>query len=122
VLAMFGPSFFSGALIARFGAERIIAVGLVLLAGCAVVGLSGTDVAHFWLAIILLGIGWNFGFIGATALLTTTYRPEETGKVQGFNDFLVFGSVAIASFSSGTLFNSVGWSVINWLIFSVVVV
>lgn len=122
VLAMFAPSFVTGPLMARFGREPVMAAGMVILAGCATVALLGIDLPHFWISLVLLGIGWNFGFIGATALLTTTYRPEETGKVQGFNDFLVFGSVAIASFSSGTLFNSVGWSVINWLIFPVVVI
>jgi MFS family permease len=120
VLAMFGPSFFSGALIARFGAERIIAAGLCLLAGCAVVGLSGIDVGHFWLAIILLGVGWNFGFVGATTMVTATYRPEERAKVQGLNDMLVFGVVAVASFSSGKLFSTVGWTSINLVVFPIV--
>jgi MFS family permease len=120
VLAMFGPSFFTGRLIARFGAARIIAVGLVLLAGCAAVALSGIDVAHFWLAIILLGLGWNFGFVGATTMVTTTYRMEERAKVQGFNDLLVFGVVAAASFSSGALFSTVGWSWINLVVFPIV--
>jgi MFS family permease len=122
VLAMFGPSFFSGRLIARFGAERIIAAGLVLLAGCALVGLSGIDVAHFWLAIILLGVGWNFGFVGATTMVTATYRPEERAKVQGLNDLLVFGVVALASFSSGKLFSTVGWTWINLVVFPIVLV
>jgi MFS family permease len=122
VLAMFGPSFFTGPLMARFGKETIIAAGMVILAACAAVALSGIDLAHFWLSLILLGVGWNFGFIGSTALLTTTYRPEETAKVQGLNDFLVFGSVAVASFSSGKLFSSVGWDWINWLILPVVVI
>jgi len=122
VLAMFGPSFFSGRLIARFGAERIIAAGLVLLAGCALVGLSGIDVAHFWLAIILLGVGWNFGFVGATTMVTATYRREERAKVQGLNDLLVFGVVALASFSSGKLFSTVGWTWINLVVFPIVLV
>jgi di/tricarboxylate transporter len=103
VLAMFGPSFFTGSLIARFGAHRIVAAGLLLLIGCAVVALSGTAVAHFWAALILLGLGWNFGFIGGTALVTETYRPEEKEKVQAMNDFLLFGIVAVASFSSGEM-------------------
>ena len=120
VLAMFGPSFFSGRLIARFGAERVIAAGLVLLAGCATVALSGIDVAHFWLAIILLGLGWNFGFVGATTMVTSTYRPEERAHVQGLNDLLVFGVVALASFSSGKLFSTVGWTWINLVVFPIV--
>lgn len=117
VLAMFGPSFFTGKLIARFGKETITATGLLLTAIAAIVGLSGLSVAHFWLALVLLGIGWNFGFIGATALVTDCYRPEERVKVQAANDFLVFGSVAIASFSAGGLLNHGGWDSVNWLVF-----
>jgi len=117
VLAMFGPSFFTGRLIARFGKEKITAMGLILTALAAIVGLSGLSVAHFWIALVLLGIGWNFGFIGATALVTDCYRPEERVKVQAANDFLVFGSVAIASFSSGGLLHAGGWTSVNWLVF-----
>lgn len=117
VLAMFGPSFFTGRLIARFGKETVTAVGLGLTALAAIVGLSGLSVGHFWIALILLGIGWNFGFIGATALVTDCYRPEERVKVQAANDFLVFGSVAIASFSAGGLLNAGGWDSVNWLVF-----
>ena len=113
VLAMFAPSFFTGPLIVRFGAERIIAIGLVLLAGCAAVAVSGISFLHFGVALILLGIGWNFGFIGATALLTASHRPEERAKVQGLNDFLVFGLVTVASFSSGALMAGLGWSAVN---------
>jgi len=115
VLAMFVPSFVTGSLIARFGKEPIIAIGLGLLTACALVALAGIELMNFWLALILLGVGWNFGFIGATAMLTETYRPEEKGKVQGLNDFLVFGSVAAASLSSGRLFATVGWDSINWV-------
>lgn len=122
VLSMFGPSFFTGRLIARFGKEKVTAAGLLLLALAAVVGLHGLSVAHFWLALILLGIGWNFGFIGATSLVTDCYRPEERVKVQAANDFLVFGSVAIASFSAGGLLNSGGWESVNWLVFPPVAV
>lgn len=119
VLAMFGPSFFTGALIARFGAETIVGIGLALLAGCAAVALLGLDVWHFWTALILVGLGWNFGFIGATTLLTQTYRPEERGRVQGFNDFVLFSFVAVASFSSGQLYATVGWNTINVLVFPI---
>ena len=122
VLAMFGPSFFTGRLIARFGKAQITALGLILTAAAAVVGLSGLSVAHFWTALILLGVGWNFGFIGATALVTECYRPEERVKVQAANDFLVFGSVAIASFSSGGLLSHGGWESVNWLVFPPVAV
>jgi MFS family permease len=117
---MFAPSFVTGPLMVRFGKEAVMAAGMVILGACALVALAGIDLAHFWISLVLLGVGWNFGFIGATALLTTTYRPEERGKVQGFNDFLIFGSVAIASFSSGKLFNAYGWDWINWLMLPVV--
>jgi MFS family permease len=113
VLAMFGPSFVTGSLISRFGAHRIVAAGLLLLIGCAFVALAGTSVGHFWLALILLGIGWNFGFIGGTAMLTETYRPEEKEKVQAVNDFFIFGVVAVASFSSGEALLLGGWNVVN---------
>jgi MFS family permease len=117
ILAMFGPSFFTGRLIDRFGKENITAAGLVMIAVSAVIALNGLSVAHFWSALILLGIGWNFSFIGATALVTDCYRPEERTKVQAANDFLVFGCVAAASFSSGKLLDAGGWELVNWLSF-----
>jgi MFS family permease len=117
ILAMFAPSFFTGRLIDRFGKEMITGVGLGMIAISAVIALHGLSVAHFWSALILLGIGWNFGFIGATALVTDCYRPEERTKVQAANDLLVFGSVAVASFSSGKLLDAGGWELVNWLSF-----
>jgi MFS family permease len=117
ILAMFGPSFFTGALINRSGKEAITIAGLLMIVLAAIIGLSGLSVAHFWVALVLLGVGWNFGFIGATALVTDCYRPEERVKVQSANDFLVFGSVAIASFSSGKLLSVGGWDAVNWLVF-----
>ena len=125
VLAMFGPSFFTGNLIARFGKEKIVATGMAILAACAVVALIGITLAHFYIALVLLGIGWNFGFIGATAMLTDTYRPEEKAKAQGANDFILFGMVAFGSFMSGQTLNAFGasgWDAINWTVFPVVVV
>ncbi|HWT31754.1 MAG TPA: MFS transporter, partial [Propylenella sp.] len=116
VLAMFGPSFFTGSLIVRFGAERVVAAGLLLLVSCALAGLAGTSVGHFWLSLILLGLGWNFGFIGATTMLTRTYRPEEKEKVQALNDFLIFGIVAAASFSSGEILLRGGWGIVNLVV------
>ncbi|TIS75134.1 MAG: MFS transporter [Mesorhizobium sp.] len=121
VMAMFAPSFFTGSLIYRFGAERIVATGLVLLVGCAVVALSGLALWQFWTALILLGLGWNFGFIGATAMVADSYRPSEKGKVQGFHDFVLFGSVAFASLMSGTVYNTWGWEMLNWIVFPVTV-
>jgi len=122
VLAMFGPSFFTGHLIARFGKEWIIAIGMTLLAICAAVALSGIALLNFWVAMVLLGVGWNLAFIGATTMLTETYRPEEKGKVQGVNDSLVFAAVAVASFSSGQLLSSVGWDWLNYGFFPVIAV
>ncbi|WP_027057288.1 MFS transporter [Mesorhizobium loti] len=121
VMAMFAPSFFTGSLIHRFGAERIVAVGLILLIGCAIVALSGLQLWHFWTSLILLGLGWNFGFIGATAMVAASYRPSEKGKVQGFHDFVLFGSVACASLLSGMVYNAWGWEMLNWMIFPVTV-
>lgn len=120
VLAMFGPSFFTGKLITRFGKEKITALGLVLIAFAAITALGGFDVGHFWGALILLGIGWNFGFIGATAMVTDCHTPAERGKAQGANDFIVFGTVACASFFAGSLLHSSGWETINWLVFPAV--
>jgi len=113
VLAMFGPSFFTGRLIGRFGQRKITALGLVMIAASGLLALMGEGLSEFWGSLILLGVGWNFGFIGATAMLTACYTPAERTKVQALNDFLVFGTVAIASFGSGQLLHSVGWSGIN---------
>ena len=115
---MFAPSFFTGPLIARFGAERVIAVGLLILAAAGGVALSGA-LRAFCLAMVLLGLGWNFGFIGATAMLTAAQPAEERGRVQGMNDFAVFGLVALASLASGGLMNCsggdavAGWTAVN---------
>jgi MFS family permease len=119
VLAMFAPSFFTGHLIARFGAERIVALGLVILAGAGAVAIAGVELENFFIALILLGIGWNFGFIGATAMLASAHAPEERGRVQGMNDMIVFGCVTLASFASGGLMNcsggtpEAGWTAVN---------
>lgn len=113
VLAMFAPSFFTGRLIARFGKTRITALGLVLIALSGGIALMGLELLHFWGALIVLGVGWNFGFIGATALLTESYRPAERAKVQAVNDFVMFGAVALASFGSGHLLHTAGWNAIN---------
>ena len=119
VLAMFIPSFFTGHLIARFGTTKIVAAGLVILACAGAVALQGVNVENFFLALILLGVGWNFGFIGATTMLAAAHNPEEKGIVQGMNDFFVFGGVTVASLSSGGLMNCSGgspvegWTAVN---------
>src|SRR5881227_4231491 len=117
IVAMYGPSFFTGALIARFGAPKIVAIGLSLEAVGATIGLSGITALHFWATLIVLGIGWNFGFVGASALVLETHRPQERNKVQAFNDFLVFGMMAVGSFSSGQLLANYGWSAVNLVVF-----
>ena len=119
VLAMYAPAFFTGALIARFGPVAIVATGLAILMAAGAVGLSGVELTQFFLALVLLGIGWNFGYIGATAMLARAHRPEERGRVQGVNDLFVFGGVFLASLSSGGLMNcsggtpQAGWSAVN---------
>ncbi|SFE13409.1 MFS transporter [Roseivivax sediminis] len=119
VVAMFAPSFFTGHLIARFGAERIVAAGLLLLGCAGAVGLAGVDLANFFGALVLLGLGWNFGFIGATSMLAASHGPEERGRVQGMNDLIVFGGVTLASLASGGLMNCAGgtaeegWTAVN---------
>lgn len=122
VIAMYAPSFFTGSLIARFGVERITGLGLLILAGSAVVAVAGLSVAHFWWALILQGVGWNFAFIGATTMVTQCHRPEERTKVQSFNDFIIFGSMAVTSFSSGQFLELFGWATLNELVFPLVAV
>lgn len=122
VMAMFGPSFFTGALISRFGKETIVATGLILLIGCAIVGLSGIELWQFWTALILLGLGWNFAFIGATAMVAGSYRVSEKGKVQGLHDFILFTSVALGSLSAGAVYNAWGWDMLNWVVLPVVAI
>ena len=117
IVAMYGPSFFTGSLIARFGAPRIVAFGLILEAGAAGIGLSGITALHFWATLIVLGVGWNFSFVGASALVLETHRPQERNKVQAFNDFLVFGTMALGSFASGQLLANYGWSAVNIVVF-----
>jgi MFS family permease len=117
VIGMYAPGFFTGRLISRFGARSIVLAGLTLIAVSAGVGLHGIDTPHFWLTLILLGVGWNFGFVGASALVLECHRPEEKAKVQSFNDFLVFGTMAFGSFLSGSLLTSYGWDSVLRLTF-----
>ncbi|MGK9231354.1 MFS transporter [Inquilinus limosus] len=118
VIAMYAPSFFTGRLITRFGAARVVTAGLALTAASAAVGLMGVDVAHFWLTLILLGLGWNFGFVGASAMVLECHAPEEKARVQSLNDFVVFGTMAFGSFLSGGLLTSYGWATVLWLSFA----
>lgn len=119
VLAMYVPSFFTGHIIARFGVEKTVAAGLLILAGAGAVALQGVDVENFFLALVLLGVGWNFGFIGATTMLAGAHEPHERGRMQGLNDLLVFGGVTVASLASGGLMNcsggdaQTGWTSVN---------
>ncbi|MEO1291905.1 MAG: MFS transporter [Pseudomonadota bacterium] len=113
VIAMFGPSFFTGNLITRFGVLPIIFTGLLLTAASGVVAAHDVTLGHFYVSLILLGLGWNFGFIGASSLLALSHRPEERARVQGFNDFCVFGLVALASLASGRIMHASGWATIT---------
>jgi MFS family permease len=122
VFGMFVPSFVTGTLVSRFGVERMITIGLALLAASAVVNISGIALWNFWLGLILLGVGWNFSFIAATTMVTECHRPNERNRVQAFNDFLVFGSMAIGSFSSGKLLETYGWGTVNEVVIPVVLI
>lgn len=116
VIAMYLPSFWTGSIVQRFSAPRVILTGFALIACATFVNLSGQTPMHFWIGLILLGIGWNFGFVGASSLVVETHKPEERTRVQSFNDFLVFGTNAIASFSSGTLLVRSGWDAVNYVV------
>jgi len=113
VLGMFAPSFVTGHLIRRLGVLNVMLAGALLNTLCVVVNLAGTAVLHFWGALFLLGVGWNFLFVGGTTLLTETYRIEEKAKAQALNDFLVFTMVAASSLSAGALHYSLGWRAVN---------
>jgi MFS family permease len=115
VIGMFAPSFFTGSLIQRFGVTRVMFSGAVLMLACIAVAVSGIDVMHFWAALVLLGIGWNFLYIGGTTLLTDTYEPAERAKTQGLNEVFVFSSMALSSALSGFLVTQSGWSTLNYV-------
>ncbi len=122
VLGMYGPSFFTGSLIKRFGVLNILMAGVVLMVACLALALSGVTLMHFWGALFILGVAWNFLYIGGTTLLTETYRPEERAKVQGSNDFMVFGVQAVSSVSAGALVLGGGWTTLNLYAIPAVVV
>jgi MFS family permease len=113
VVGMYAPSFATGHLIRRYSAPRVVLAGTLAMIVAAAINLSGQSLAHYWFGLVAIGIGWNFMFVGGTALLTESHRPEERARVQALNDFLVFGTVAAASFSSGALQHAHGWSVVN---------
>lgn len=102
----------TGRLIARLGAGKVVTLGLLLIGASAAVGLTGIDVAHFWLTLVLLGVGWNFGFVGASSLVLECHRPEERTRVQSLYDFIVFGVMAVGSFSSGGVLTAYGWDTV----------
>ena len=114
VVAMFAPSFFTGALIQRFGVLNVILAGVAAMLACVATALTGQQVANFWWALVLLGLGWNFMYIGGTTLLTETYRPAEKAKAQGFNELVVFGVQGLSAFASGVLVNTRGWDTLNY--------
>jgi MFS family permease len=114
VLAMFAPSFFTGSIIQRFGVLKVMTTGAFLALLCVIINLNGQTVWHFWVALIALGISWNFLFIGASSLLTQTYRKEETSKTQALNDFMVFTMVTVASLSAGMFQHTFGWKIVNY--------
>jgi len=119
VMAMFAPSLITGWLIASFGTSRVIATGLIILIACALVAVQGYDLMHFWGSLILLGIGWNFGFLGATAMVAASFKGPEKARAQGINDTILFTLVALASLMSGQTFHSFGWFALNFTILPV---
>jgi MFS family permease len=120
VLGMYAPSFITGSLILWFGARPMMAIGLAMIVTSAAIGLLGITLWNFWIGLAILGIGWNFAFVSATTLITECHDPHERNKVQAFNDFLVFGSMAIGSFSSGALLSTYGWTAVNEVVFPVI--
>jgi MFS family permease len=114
VLAMYLPSFFSGALIARFGAPRVMLAGAAAMAAMMAAGLQGHSVMHYWWSLVLLGVGWNFLFVGGTALLMESYRPAERFTAQAVNEFSVFGVSALGSLLAGALIHRYGWEIVLW--------
>jgi MFS family permease len=113
MIGMYGPSFITGSLIQRFGVLNVIFAGIVLLLVCIVSALAGTGLINFWVALFLLGVGWNFMYVGGSALLTECHTPAERAKTQAANDFMVFATMAVSSLASGVLLNASGWHAVN---------
>ena len=122
VLGMYAPSFITGSLVLRFGIRPMMALGLAMIVAAATIGLLGIALWNFWIGLAILGVGWNFAFISATTLVTECHDPHERNKVQAFNDFLIFGSMALGSFSSGALLSTLGWTAVNAVVFPVILV
>jgi len=120
IVSMFAPSLVTGYIINRIGTHATVGIGLLLILGAALTNLNGISTLHFDAALVLLGVGWNFGFIGSTTMLSQAYRPEEASTAQGLNEPLMFGSMAVASISSGVLLNTLGWQSINVLVLPIV--
>jgi MFS family permease len=116
VFGMFVPSFFTGHLVRRHGCANIMLTGILLLGLCVCINFTGASVTHFWSSLLLLGIGWNFLFVGATTLLTTTYQDIEKAKAQALNDFIVFGTVTLTSLSAGAVQHGLGWETVNTMV------
>jgi len=114
VIGMYAPAFVMGSLIQRFGVLNIMLCGVAMMLACVGIALSGITVAHFWFALVLLGVGWSALYVGGTTLLTEAYTPSERAKTQGVNDFLIFGLMALSSLSAGLLVTSSGWSTVNY--------
>lgn len=121
MLAMYLPSFYTGTLVARFGRTPMMLAGLSMLVLTGLLNLYDTKLMNFWGALVLLGLGWNFSFIAATAMVTDCHTPAERAKVQGFTDFSIFGATTIASFMAGYLYETLGWSAVNWLLIPIAV-
>jgi predicted MFS family arabinose efflux permease len=122
VIGMYAPSFITGSLIARFGVRQMIAIGLALILASALIQLAGVALWNFWIGLTILGVGWNFAFIGATTLVAECHDPHERNKVQALNDFLIFGSMAIGSLASGALLARYGWTAVNEMAFPVILI
>ncbi len=122
IVAMFGPSFFTGGLIARFGHVRIMGCGIALFGAASLVALADDALPHYYAALVLLGLAWNFSFIGATSLLAASLAPDERARVQGLNDTLVFSTVVLASFASGALLDAAGWDAVQFAVFPAIAI
>lgn len=121
IIAMFLPSLFTGVIVGRLGAVRVMTIGVFAMLACVVLALISHEIMHYWSALVLLGVGWNFLFVGGTTLLTTTCRPAERFKAQATNDFMVFGTQAIASLSAGTVLHLASWEILNFLMLPVLI-